>query len=270
MVSPVSPRPARRSLARIYALESLYEILKLSRVPMYVVPTLVFPMMFYVLFGIAFRRPGGTFDIAKYLIASYGAWGVMNAALFSFGVGVAVERGQGWMLFKRATPMPPFAGFAGRLTACVALSAVMVTCLFTLGAVAGGVRMPPAQWLSLAGVLIAGAIPFSAFGLAVGSWAGPNSAPAVINLISLPMSFASGMWLPVQLLPAAIQKIAVFLPAYHYAQLAVGRLGYSGGIGRVGQGEPALRSVTVLAAFTVASLLLARRGFRRDEGKTFG
>lgn len=259
-----------RSLGRIYALEAKCEVLKLLRLPAYMLPMLAFPMMFYLLFGVAFRRPGGPFDVATYLIATYGAFGVMNAALFGFGVGVAMERGQGWMLFKRATPMPPLAWFAGRLTACLACGAVMVACLFALAATAGGVRLPLGQWLSLFGVLVAGALPFSALGLAIGSWAGPNSAPAVINLLSLPMSFASGMWLPIQMLPAVVKKIAVFLPAYHYAQLALGRLGYSGGIGAVGHGEPPWRSIAVLLVYTAAALALARIGFRRDEGKTFG
>ena len=263
-----------RSLARIYVLESRYELLKLLRLPMYLVPTLVFPVMFYLLFGVAFRRPGsGAFDMATYLIATYGAFGVMNASLFGFGVGVAMERGQGWMLFKRATPMPPLAWLGGRLTACVLCSALMVACLFTVAAVAGGVRMPAAQWLSLAGVLVAGALPFSAFGLAIGSWVGPNSAPAIINVLSLPMSFASGMWLPIQMLPGVIKKIALYLPSYHYAQLALGRLGYVGGIGgigAVGRGEPTLRSVAFLAVFTAVALLFARKGLQRDEGKTFG
>jgi ABC-2 type transport system permease protein len=260
-----------RSLARIYTLEAWYELLKLVRLPAYLAPMLVFPTMFYLLFGVAFRRPGGgSFDMATYLLATYGAFGVMNAALFGFGVGVAMERGQGWMLLKRATPMPPLAWLTGRLTACVLCGALMVTCLFTLGAAAGGVRMPLAQWLSLAGVLIAGALPFAAFGLAIGSWAGPSSAPAIINLISLPMGFASGMWIPIQMLPGVIRKIAVYLPTYHYAQLALGQLGYSGGIGAVGKGEPPLRSLAFLAVFTAVSLLLARQGFRRDEGKTFG
>jgi ABC-2 type transport system permease protein len=251
-----------RSLARIYALESRYELLKLIRLPVYLVPTLIFPMMFYLLFGVAFRRPTtGSFDMATYLVAAYGALGVMNAALFGFGVGVAMERGQGWMLFKRATPMPPLAWFAGRLTACILCSALMVACLFTLAATAGGVRMPPAQWLSLAGVLVAGALAFSAFGLAIGSWVGPNSAPAIINILSLPMGFASGMWFPIQMMPGFVKKIAAFLPSFHYAQLALGRLGYSGGIGAVGRGEAPLR---IAAGANGLELLVLQFPLRHD------
>ncbi|MFL6196489.1 MAG: ABC transporter permease [Thermoanaerobaculia bacterium] len=250
------------STARVLALEARYEFLKLLRLPMYVVPTLTFPVVFYLLFGVALRRGSGG-DVPTYLMATYGAFGVMNAALFGLGVGLATERGQGWLLFKRATPMPPLAPYFGKLVMSLLFSAVMVACLFTAGALAGGVRLPLATWLALAGVQVAGAIPFAAFGVAVGYWAGPNSAPAILNLIALPVSFGSGLWIPIQMLPGAIQKAALFLPPYHYAQLALKTLGLD-------RGEPAGRSLAVLAGFTLASLSLAWIGWRRDEGRTFG
>jgi ABC-2 type transport system permease protein len=263
-MSAINAPRVSRNLARIYALEAKTELLKLLRLPMYILPTLLFPLMFYLLFGVAFRRPGsGPFDMATYLVASYGAFGVMNAALFGFGVGVAVERGQGWMLFKRATPMPALSWLVGKLVACFLSGLLMITLLFTVAATVGGVQLPLLQWLSLAGVLAVGTIPFAAFGLAVGSWVGPNSAPAIINLLVLPMSFASGMWFPIQMMPGIIKKIAQFLPAYHYAQLALGQVGLS-------RGGPVLRSVVVLSVFTLLSFALARLGDRRDEGKTFG
>ena len=250
-----------RSLWRIYALESRYEILKMLRLPMYVIPTVSFPLVFYFLFGVAMQFKG--YDAGTYLMATYGAFGVMNAALFGFGVAVAVERGQGWMLFKRATPMPPLAWIFGRLTMCLLFAAILVGLLFTVGAAAGGVRLAPGAWLSLAGVLVSGALPFAAFGLAVGFWAGPNSAPAVLNLLALPLALASGMWIPIQGLPKLIQQIAPWLPPYHYVQLALGRIGMD-------RGEPVGRSVAVLVLFTAVSVVLAWIGWRRDEGKTFG
>jgi ABC-2 type transport system permease protein len=254
----------RRSLWRIYVLEAKYEFLKLLRMPIYVIPTLTFPLVFYMLFGVALRQgPRGPFDFPTYLIATYGAFGVMNAALFGLGVGLAVERGQGWLLFKRATPMPPLAHYLGKLAMCILFSSLMVGLLFTLGATAGGVRLPLGTWLALASVQIAGAVPFAAFGLAIGYWAGPNSAPAIINLISLPAAFGSGMWIPIQMMPGVVKKIAPFLPSYHFAQLALKTIGLDHGES-VGQG------VAVLAVFTLLSLGLAWAGWRRDEGKTYG
>jgi ABC-2 type transport system permease protein len=253
-----------RKLGRIYALEAWYELLKLLRMPGYLVPMFAFPLGFYLLFGVAMAgRTAKGLDIARYLLATYGPFGVMGVALFGFGVGVAIERGQGWMLFKRATPMPPLGYFFAKLAVCLLFSVVLTALLFTLGATAGGVRQPLGTWLSLGAVVVAGAIPFGAFGLALGYWAGPNSAPATVNLLYLPMALASGMWFPINMLPDFLQRLAPWLPSYHYAQLALGRIGFD-------RGEPVGRSVAVLAVFTAVCLVLARIGYRRDEGKTYG
>jgi len=255
--------PSRR-LGKIYALEAWYELLKLLRMPGYLVPMFAFPLGFYLLFGVAMAgRMSRGFDMSRYLLATYGSFGVMGVALFGFGVGVAIERGQGWMLFKRATPMPPLAYFFAKLAVCLLFSVILTTLLFTLGATAGGVRQPLTTWLSLGGVVVAGSIPLGAFGLALGYWAGPNSAPATVNLIYLPAALASGMWFPMEMLPTFLQRLAPWLPSYHYAQLALGRIGF-------GRGEPVGRSVAVLVVFAVVSLALAWWGYRRDEGKTYG
>lgn len=252
------------SRARIYALEAKCEFLKVLRLPMYAIPTLAFPLVFYLLFGVALgnRTAGGT-PMAAYLLASYGAFGVLGAALFGFGVGVATERGQGWMLFKRATPMPPLAPLVGKLAMVIAFGTTIVGGLFLLGATVAGVRLPAGQWLALAPVLIAGAVPFGAFGLALGFLIGPNSAPAVVNLLYLPLAFASGMWIPIQVLPGFFQKLAPWLPTYHYAQLALGIIGADAG------GRPAVHAA-VLVVFTGVCLAVARLGVWRDEGRTWG
>ncbi|HXO20598.1 MAG TPA: ABC transporter permease [Thermoanaerobaculia bacterium] len=263
-MNPLDLQP-RRNLPRIYALEAKYEFLKLFRLPAYVVPTLAFPLFFYLLFGLTFRNEvvAGKVGMATYLIATYGTFGVIGASLFGFGVGVATERGQGWMLFKRATPMPPMAYFAAKTFMSVLFGLLIVAALFTLGATFGGVRLPALTWLSLGGVLIAGALPFCAFGLALGYFAGPNSAPAVVNLIYLPSAFCSGLWIPIRFLPHFIQRLALFLPNYHFGRLALKMIG-------AGDGGPAWSSVVFLGAFTALSLVAARIGFRRDEGKTYG
>ncbi len=254
------------SLVRIYALEAKYEFLKVLRLPMYAIPTLTFPLLFYLLFGVAMaeRFAGGRAAyLSTYLLATYGCFGVMGAALFGFGVGVAVERGQGWMLVKRATPMPPLAHLVGKLAMSVLFGALIVAGLFALGATAGGVRLEPWQWPALAAVCVAGAIPFGAFGLAIGYLAGPNSAVPIVNLLYLPMAFASGLWIPISGLPEVMQRAAPWLPPYHYSQLALGVLGAD-------RGDSAAVSVAALAAFTIVSLALAWLGYRRDEGRTFG
>ena len=43
-----------RNLFKIFWLEAKYEFLKTVRIPVYAISTIVFPMMFYVLFGLMF------------------------------------------------------------------------------------------------------------------------------------------------------------------------------------------------------------------------
>ena len=123
--------------------------------------------------------------------------------------------------------------------------------------------MSALTWVSLAAVLIAGALPFCAFGLFLGYVCGPNSAPAVVNLLFLPMAFLSGLWIPVQALPAILQKLAPALPPYHFSQLALAQVGAH-------TGPSSWVSILYLVLFTGVSLGLAYVGYRRDEGKTYG
>lgn len=258
--------PASPNLARIYALEAWSEILKVLRMPMYSIPTLLFPVMFYVMFGIVFgggRPVLGSVSMATYLLATYGVFGVIGAALFGFGVGVAIERGQGWLQLKRASPMPPGAFFFAKTLMALIFGTTIVLLLSALAFAFGGVTLSFERWLALFGTLVAGAIPFCAFGLALGFLVGPNAAPAVVNLIYLPMGFFSGLWIPIQVLPEALKSFAQFLPPYHYAQLALKQLDAS-------RGEPALVHLLVLVVFTVVSLAVATWAYRRDSGTAYG
>jgi len=252
------------SQLKIYRTEAGHEFLKLIRVPIFAITTLAFPLMFYVIFGLTFAdESAGPVGVTTYMLATYGAFGVIGSGLFGFGVSVAMERGQGWMRLKRVSPMPPLAYFVAKVAMSATFAALIVLSLFALGATVGGVRMPAEQWIGLAAVLVVGALPFCAMGLAFGYLVGPNSAPAVLNLVFLPMAFASGLWIPLVQLPELVQSIAPFLPPYHFAQLALGILGAS-------EGGNALLHAGALVAFTAAFLVVAGWGYRRDEGRTYG
>lgn len=250
-------RAASPSFLRILLLESGFEFLRVLRAPAFAIPTLLFPAMFYVFFGIVFRQPGaGGAVMPTYLLATYGAFGVISPALFGFGILLSTERGLGWLSLKRATPMPPVAYLAAKLAMCLVFASLVVVVLFTLGAVFGGVVLPRGAWIALAGRLVLGTLPFCAIGLAFGAWLSPASAPAIVNLVYLPMSFFSGLWIPIQAFPAWVKSVASFLPAFHLGQLALGAIGLDLGTG-------AAVHAGVLALFFVAGLGAAAAGLRR-------
>jgi ABC-2 type transport system permease protein len=253
-------------MPRVYWMEAKSEFLKLLRMRTYSMSTVMFPLMFYCFFGLAMGRdqqPGMPMSAARYLLATYGAFAVVGATLYAFGVGVAVERGLGWLQVKRASPMPPSAYFVAKGAVATTFGAIVVTLLFTLGGLFGGVRMPAAQWLSLGAVLVAGAIPFCALGLAIGSFAGPNSAPATVNMIYLPLSFLAGLWIPIDFLPHGLQQFAPFLPTYHFAQIALAML-HAPAAGNIAGHAGAL------AGFTLIFAGIAWIGTVRENEKMYG
>jgi ABC-2 type transport system permease protein len=257
--------PSLRHLLRIYALEAKYECVKQLRLPTQLIFSMGFPLMFYTVFGLLFGRGGGagSGSFALFYIATYGAFGIVTAAMYGFGVGVATERGQGWMLLKRASPMPYAAYFIGKLAMSLVSAASIVALLTASGVLVMGVRVSPIAWCEMAALLILGVTPFCVLGLVIGYWMGPNSAVAAVNLVSMPMAMLSGLWIPLNVLPAFVRSIARFLPAYHYSQLA---------LATIGQNQPGSIAGHVLAlvGFTILCLSLAYAGYRRDEDKTYG
>ncbi len=137
--------------ATIFAKEAYYELLKYIRIPMYAGSTLLFPVMFYILFGLVMNRDSsmGRIGVSTYLIATYGTFGVMGASLFANGIGVAVERGLGWMQVKRASPMPPFAYFTAKFFVSLVFSVTITLILLGLGLSFGGVHITLAAALPL-------------------------------------------------------------------------------------------------------------------------
>ena len=125
--------------------------------------------------------------------------GVVSACLFGIGMGIAMERAYGWLELKQASPMPRLAYLGAKVITCAAFGLMIVAVLVTLGITLGGVSLTALEALKLAGVILAGSIPFTAMGLLVALLVPPNSGPGIINLIYLPMSFASGFWMPVDL-----------------------------------------------------------------------
>lgn len=250
------------SLPAVVVAETRTELLKAIRLPAFILPVILFPSIFYILFGLVMSGSVGGTAMPAYLLGSYGAFGVIGAALFGMGVSVAAERGQGWLMLKRATPMPPIAYFAAKVLVSIILGACITVILGALAATFGDVRLPLSSWLLLIVTLSAGTVPFCALGCVLGYVSGPTSAPAIANLIYLPMSFASGLWIPLPFLPDSVQRIAPALPPYHLAALAHGTV--------TGSNAGTAVHIAALAAFTAVFLAAAVFAYRRDDDRTWG
>lgn len=248
-----SPTAAYRPFPA-YLMEARYEFLRVLRTPAFAVPTLMFPPLFFLLFGLLLNH--GNAGAAHYLFATYSVFGVMAPSLFGFGVAVAIEREKGWLALKRVAPMPPGAYLLAKLGMAMLCAAIIYLILAAMACALGGVRLPAGQWLTLGAISVAGAVPMCALGLIIGSRANASAAPALVNLIYLPMSFLSGLWMPLSMLPHFLQRIAPLWPAWHLGQLALMTTGQATTGGIAGH-------LLWLAAFTAICFCIARRWLAR-------
>lgn len=254
---PLATDPPRMSTGRViraYLQEIRSECLRYLRSPGFVLPTLLFPAVFYLMFGVILARNNSA-DAPRFLLASYSAFGVMAPGLFGFGVSLALERDGGLLMLKRALPMPPAAYLLGKMAMAAVVAALVVALLLVLAVLVAKVQLEPAQMLRLLGTNVLGALPFCALGLLLGTLVRGQGAPALINMIYLPMAFLSGLWFPLSILPRFLQQLAPIWPSYHLNMLSLAAVGFDTG--------SAWPHALVLAAFMAGFLALATRRLRR-------
>jgi ABC-2 type transport system permease protein len=250
-------------IPRMLWAETRAKLLSRLRSPAFSVLSIVLPTMFFALFFGIFSNQNGVpvSQLAKYFLASYATYGVANVMVFNFGIGVANERGQKLDLLQRATPLPPAVAAAAQVIFSLAFALIALIVLFVYAFIVGGVRLSPETWLGFTAKLLVGSFPMMGLGMAIGYSTSANAAPAVTNLIYLPMSFISGIFIPISQLPSAIQAIGKLLPLYHYSQLP---------LSSVGQNTEDLQTATLwLVGWTVVLFGIALRFYRMDASSKF-
>lgn len=262
-MSPPRASAATASLRRMLLAQTRCELLIRWRIAAFSLTSLALPVVFYTFFALPvahLTRPDGV-SVGAFLVASFGAYAVGSVMVNAFGVGVAVERGMKVDLLMRVTPLPPAVHLLAKVITTLVFALLCVVVLIAYAIVAAGVVQPLGVWVAMTACLLAGALPFIGLGLAIGYVTGPNSAPALANLVYLPLSFASGLFIPPNQLPPFVQRIAPFLPTYHAGQLAWSALGASS--------TPPAITLAWLAAYTAVFFTLALTVYHRDEQRKF-
>jgi len=206
----------------IYAREARAQLLATMRQPQFLLPTLILPVMFYALFGVAFAR--GRAEPAHWLLATYAVFAALGPGMFGFGAGVAAERESGQLELKRASPMPNGAYVAGKLAAGMALSALALLPIYAV-ALAVGVSMPAWRWAAVLALGSASAAPFGLIGLNLGLRLSAQGAVAAANLLFMAFGMLGGLWIPLSQLPPWMTRLAWMLPSFHLGQLSLGLAG---------------------------------------------
>jgi ABC-2 type transport system permease protein len=241
------------------------ELLILFRNPAALIPTVLFPIMFWFFFGLpnANSTTKDGIDKGSYVLASYATYSIIQTVLFNLGIFIASERADGWYRLRRTTPVSIATVLTSKILGVFVLGLMTLVLLLVVGAVSASISLPIEAWLNLVAWVMVGALPFIALACCIGYLAtGANSASPIINLIFFPMAFGSGLFIPLSALPKLVQDIAVYLPTYHAGELA-----------RMAVGIPSNQDLGVhvlwVLGYTVGFLALAAWAYQRDEGSNY-
>ena len=210
-------------------------------------------LLFTGLFGAHGQRAQGLPQPTELMVAMI-AYGAMWAVFSATGPRIAHERAIGWTRQLRVTPLHPAAALAGKLLTALA-AALPAMVLVALTAVASHhVQLSAAQWPALLAAMWAGVLPLALLGLAIGYLAGDEIAFPLTMALYFALGALGGLWMPLSVMPHAMQDIAHFLPSN-----AVAELGW-----RTAGGQASVpTAVLVLAAWTLGSALAALFAYRR-------
>jgi ABC-2 type transport system permease protein len=224
--------------------------------------TLVFPLMFLVIFTVIFGNgtfpiaPGRTVSVATFYVPSIAAFSVITACYTNIAISLSFSRDSGALKRIRGSPMPVWAYMAARIIHSVAISVLLVAICAAFGAIFYHATLPTQTLPAFALTLVVGAATFCALGVAMTA-AIPNAdaAPAVVNATILPLLFVSNVFIPLHNPPAWLDLVGKIFPVRHFADALIGSFFQLTGSGLQGN------DLLVIGLWGVAALVVAMRFF---------
>lgn len=202
------------------------------------------------------EAPGRGIRYVDWLIPGILSMNIMFSTLFGVGYVIVRYRKNGMLKRLKATPLRPFEFLAGqvvsRLTLVAATTTIIVvgTRLFVDFQMAG-------SYLALATVLAAGAVCLISLSLVVAARvASEEVAAGLLNLLSWPMLFLSGVWFSLDGANPWVVRLAQLLPLTHMIDAARAVMLDGAGFAAIGP------HLAVLGGMAVACLALGSALFR--------
>jgi ABC-2 type transport system permease protein len=184
--------------------------------------TFVFPLMFLVIFAsldksghIAHR---GNIAYDDFFVPGILAYAVISTTFVNMAINTAFLRDLGVLKRMQGTPLPRWAYIAGRICAAAVIVVLMTVFTLALGNIAYDVPIRVAMLPAVVLALIVGTAALTTLGIGIVRFI-PNAdaAPAIVNLVLLPLSFISGIFFVTDGMPKVLRDIANIFPVHALA-----------------------------------------------------
>lgn len=197
-----------------------------------------------------------SFEPIQFIVPGIMSFGVALGAVFGSAFTLVVWRKSQVLRRIRSAPVSTTTVLGSRLVATLLIGVAQAALFITVGITVFGLQLPGRWWLAIP-ILLLGIVAFFAVGLVIGALCKTEEATSgVTNAIILPMSFLSGVFIPLEVAPAWIRQVSEFMPLKHMNEAIVDI--WVRGEGVQSLGVPSL----ILAGFAAVMVLIAARVFR--------
>jgi ABC-2 type transport system permease protein len=186
--------------------------------------TVVFPLMFLVIFNLVFgegtiQHFGREVSTSNFYVPAIAAFSVITACYTNLAMNLTFARDEGILKRRRGTPLPTPAFLLGKILHSSLIALLLVFVVTVFGALFYDVEIPTDKLPALIVTVMVGAAAFSSLALAIQGFV-PNAdaAPAVINFSILPLLFISDIFIPLENAPEWLNTFAGVFPIKHYSE----------------------------------------------------
>ena len=228
--------------------------------------TFVFPLMFLLIFASLDRGAHisslGGISYDDFLVPGILAYAVIGTTFVNMAIGTAVLRDNGVLKRMQGTPLPRWAYVAGRIGSSVIIMVAISVIVIGLGAAIWGLQLRAGAIPEIVLTLGLGTAAFTTLGIGMVRFIrNAETAPVIVNVVILPLTFISNIWFPTDSLPSAVRSLASVFPVKN---LAVGlQHAFDPRHHGVAVDGPALRN---LAIWTAIGVWLMIGYLRRPQG----
>jgi len=248
-----------RVLARVTAVEARLAL----RDPSTVFFAVLFPAVLIAVLGLATPWGDEPYDESDPLLAGISGITGYTPVVLSLAIGtvalslyptvMATYRGQGVLRRLSTTPLPPSRLLLAQIAVNVAVLLVAAVLMLVVGALVVGVTAPREPGVVLLAFLLAATSVFGLGSLVAARAPTAGAATGYGMTLYFVSLFFAGVWLPLPIMPEALQRIAAWTPLGAGSQAMLDDW--------VGAGLPT-RELLVMAAWTAVLIPLSARLFR--------
>lgn len=194
-----------------------------------------------------------------FLLPGILALALMQIGLFGTAQPMVHLREQGVLRRLSATPLSQRTVLASQVAQRLTMGVAQAALIVLLGLIV--FKMPlPSNWLAALGFVILGGLVFVAFGYVIAAFAKTQeSASGISSVINFPLIYLSGMFIPLEVMPQAVQPLALIIPVTYLVDA----------LRQVMVGANPLHSQAlnagVLLAWLAVALVIATRFFKWDN-----